>query len=70
VARRPAKTVDTCSLQMGMMMAVRAPASIGPVPAEAADSACGSPRRSTQKPIKAVKNPADTQANSRANRPI
>ncbi len=70
VARKPANTVETCSLQIGMMIAVRAPARMGWWPTDAADIACGSPRHSTQKPIIAVKKPAETHAKSRPNRPI
>ncbi len=70
VARSPANTVATSSLQIGMMMAVRASgASVCPATLRA-DNACRSPRSITQKPISPVKKPVTTQADSNANSAI
>ncbi|MNV64311.1 hypothetical protein D3C71_1569460 [compost metagenome] len=70
VARRPANTVDTSSLQIGMMMAVRASGASVCAVTLRTDNACLSPRTITQKPIKPVRNPVTTQADSKANRAI
>ncbi len=65
VARKPANTRATFSLQIGMTTAVRAAGSIGAAPDERADTACrSSPKTSTRKPAIAVQNPAETQAKS------
>ncbi|MNR33706.1 hypothetical protein D3C85_1513990 [compost metagenome] len=69
VARNPANTRGTSSLQIGMTMAVRAPASIGSLPALAPEMRYLSrPVSSSRKPIRAVQNPADTQQNKIPNR--
>jgi hypothetical protein len=67
VARRPAKTVATSSLQMGMMMAVRASGFITWSRTSAARSVCRSPKSETQKPMSAVTKPVSTQAESTTN---
>ncbi|MNV81639.1 hypothetical protein D3C71_1753150 [compost metagenome] len=70
VARNPANTVATSSLQIGMMMAVRASGASSCSTTLRTDSACLSPRSMTQKPIKPVRKPVTTQADSRANSAI
>ncbi|MCY1424799.1 hypothetical protein D9M71_405620 [compost metagenome] len=69
VARRPANTRGTSSLQIGMTMAVRAPASIGSLPALLPEMRYLSrPVSSSRKPINAVQKPAETQQNRIPNR--
>ncbi len=69
VARRPAKTRFTSSLQIGMINAVRCSGFNGSSPTVDADILYLSrPISSCRKPINAVQNPADTQQNSTAKR--
>ncbi|MNT19308.1 hypothetical protein D3C72_1545640 [compost metagenome] len=70
VARSPANTVATSSLQIGMMMAVRASGARVCSVTLRTDSACLSPRSITQKPISPVRKPVTTQADSSANSAI
>ncbi len=68
VARRPAKTRCTSSLQIGMTMAVRASSGMGALGAARREMTKRSPwKASSRKPVIAVQKPADTQQNSRAN---
>ena len=60
--------INTQSAQIGMMTAVRAAGSSACPLTREADSASGSPRSETQKPIAAVMKPLTTQAESRPNR--
>ncbi|MNN74121.1 hypothetical protein D3C81_1902870 [compost metagenome] len=62
VARRPANTRGTSSLQIGITSAVRAVGSIGSLPALLPEMRYLSrPVSSSRKPINAVQKPADTQ---------
>ncbi|MNH00525.1 hypothetical protein D3C76_804540 [compost metagenome] len=64
VARRPANTRGTSSLQIGITSAVRASGAIGSLPALLPEILYLSrPVSSSRKPISAVQKPADTQQN-------
>ena len=68
VARSPAKTRCTSSLQIGMTMAVRASSGIVASGVARREMTKRSPwKASSRKPVMAVQKPADTQQNSTAN---
>jgi hypothetical protein len=68
VARRPANTRGTFSLQIGMTTAVRVPGAIAPSRAAVREIACLSPPLAiTKNPASAVQNPIDTHVNRIAN---
>ena len=69
MARSPANTRATFSLQIGMMTAVRA--SAGKAVADETDRVMAwrsRPQHSSTKPVTAVQNPSETQANRMAER--
>ncbi|MOA06296.1 hypothetical protein D3C78_1259270 [compost metagenome] len=69
VARRPANTRGTSSLQIGITRAVRASFGIGSLPALLPEIRYLSwPVSNSRKPISAVQKPADTQQNRIPNR--